>query len=110
MADELYAREDRAATRPIAPARRFLSLRLRLFRSGRRRFGGLRFRGLGRRSSRSGLLFFDLLVVALAEAVDTACRVDELLSARVERVAGRADVDRDVAARGARDELIPARA
>src|SRR5690606_19213086 len=48
--------------------------------------------------------------VGPAEAVDAAARVDELLRARVERVARRADVHPDLGARRTRREGVPARA
>src|ERR1700722_6161507 len=50
----------------------------------------------------------DLLLVALAEAVDTASRVDELLRARVEGGAGRTDVDLEGPPGGAGDEGVAA--
>src|SRR5688572_13675201 len=42
------------------------------------------------------------------EALDAAARVDELLLARVERVAGRADLDVKLGLRRPRRELVPA--
>src|SRR5579863_8514348 len=51
-----------------------------------------------------------LLLVALPEAVHPASGIDELLRPRVERVAGRAHVDREVSPGGARDERVAARA
>src|SRR5262249_61231798 len=44
------------------------------------------------------------------EALDAAARVHQLLLARVERVAGRADLDVELGLRGARLELVAARA
>src|SRR5206468_2460157 len=47
---------------------------------------------------------------AAAEALDTAARVHQLLTAGVERVAVRADLDVDLGLRRARPELVAARA
>src|ERR1043166_6166894 len=44
------------------------------------------------------------------EALDAAAAVHQLLLARVERVAVRADFDVQLGLRGTRDELVPARA
>src|SRR5919112_68691 len=61
----------------------------------------------GGRVGRRGRL--GLLAVALVEAVNAAGRVDELLLAGEERVAGRADFDAEVAlARRARRPLLAA--
>src|SRR4029450_12069829 len=47
---------------------------------------------------------------AALEALDPAARVDELLLARVERVACRADLDVEIGLRRSRCELVAARA
>src|SRR5215471_10542637 len=70
---------------------------------------GLRGGGLSSSSGSRGSRLARLLV-ALAEAVDATRRIDQLLRPRVEGVAGRADVDREIAAGGLRDEGIAARA
>src|SRR5262249_61379165 len=56
---------------------------------------------------RSGLV---LLLVALREALDASGGVDQLLLAGEERVALGADLEAQLLARGARDELLAARA
>src|SRR5712691_4854444 len=61
-------------------------------------------RGLAARPRPAGLLEAPL------EALDAAPGVHQLLLARVERVAVRADLDVQVRLRGARDELVAARA
>src|SRR4051812_6135724 len=48
--------------------------------------------------------------LATLEPLDASARVDQLLPARVERVAVRADLDVDLGLRGARRELVAARA
>src|SRR2546423_1808537 len=58
-------------------------------------FGNLCVRAFGRRGRLRGR--FRLLAVALVEAVNAARRVNQLLLAREERVALRADFDVDVA-------------
>src|SRR6266404_3424236 len=50
------------------------------------------------------------LFEALLEALEASTRVDELLLAGVERVAGRADLDVQLGLRGTRGERVPAAA
>src|ERR1700750_2465334 len=50
------------------------------------------------------------LLEPLLEALEPSARVDELLLAGVERVAGRADLDVQLGLRGTRRERVPAAA
>src|SRR4051812_31429659 len=72
--------------------------------------GGGRRLGLdvARPTRAGGLLLLPLLRVAPLEALDAATRVEELLLARVERVAVRADLDAEVALRAPGLERVPA--
>src|SRR4051812_46252424 len=72
--------------------------------------GGGRRLGLdvARPTRAGGLLLLPLLRVAPLEALDAATRVEELLLARIERVAVRADLDAEVALRASGLEGVPA--
>src|SRR5215208_2815343 len=66
--------------------------------------------GRGRPSPVAGRLRPDLTLESLLEALDLACGVDDVLRARVERVAVAADVDAELGTGRADDPLAAARA
>lgn len=59
---------------------------------------------------RSVCRVFGFDAVALVEAVDTSCRIDELLLTRIERMARRTDFHADVLSRRSRFDDVSARA
>src|SRR4051794_40459382 len=76
---------------------------------GRSLGSGLCGLGLCSRLRRRSRLLGAFRAVALAEAIDATCSVDELLRTRVERVAVRTDVDLEVTARRTGDKRVAAR-
>ena len=102
-------------SKPMAqpPRRDAVGRRRRAGRRADRRRSGCRrtaARALARPPTWGGLLFGLALGGAALETVDAATGVDELLATRVERVAVRADLHVDLGLRGARLELVAARA